>query len=115
MAGVMPISRESAAAMSHSQSPKTLQYLRGLGLVGLDRVSDEADSPLAGGVVASISGGVGGVVGDIILWEAGKAIARGVGGDDWGGGGGFGGGGGGFGGFSGGGGSFGGGGASGGW
>ena len=48
-------------------------------------------------------GGVGGVVGDIILWEAGKAIARGVGG-------GFGGGG-----FSGGGGSFGGGGASGGW
>ena len=51
---------------------------------------------------------------DIILWEAGKAIARGVGGDDWGGGGGFGGGGGGFGGFSGGGGSFGGGGASGG-
>ena len=59
-------------------------------------------------------GGVGGVVGDIILWEAGKAIARGVGGDDWGGGGGFGGGGGGFGGFSGGGGSFGGGGASGG-
>ena len=60
---------------------------------------------------------------DIILWEAGKAIARGF--DDrgggWGGGGGFGGGGfggggfGGGGGFSGGGGSFGGGGASGGW
>lgn len=58
--------------------------------------------------------GVGGVVGDIILWEAGKAIGRGL--SD--GGGGFGGGGfggGGFGGFSGGGGSFGGGGASGGW
>ncbi|EDL48600.1 YgcG family protein [Erythrobacter sp. SD-21] len=53
---------------------------------------------------------------DIILWEAGKAIARGVDGGSrggWGGGGGFGGGG--FGGFSGGGGSFGGGGASGGW
>ncbi len=52
-----------------------------------------------------------GVVGDIILWEAGKAIARGAsgGGSSWGGGGGFGGG------FSGGGGSFGGGGASGGW
>ncbi|MFN6934326.1 MAG: TPM domain-containing protein [Tsuneonella sp.] len=53
----------------------------------------------------------GNVVGDIILWEAGKAIARGgSGGGSWGGGGGFGGGG-----FSGGGGSFGGGGASGGW
>lgn len=53
----------------------------------------------------------GNVVGDIILWEAGKAIARGgSGGGGWGGGGGFGGGG-----FSGGGGSFGGGGASGGW
>ncbi|MBX7540114.1 TPM domain-containing protein [Qipengyuania sphaerica] len=53
---------------------------------------------------------------DIILWEAGKAIARGIDGGSrggWGGGGGFGGGG--FGGFSGGGGSFGGGGASGGW
>ena len=61
-------------------------------------------------------GGAGGVVGDIILWEAGKAIARGLSdGDDWGGGGWGGGGGGGFGGFSGGGGSFGGGGASGGW
>lgn len=61
-------------------------------------------------------GGVGGVVGDIILWEAGKAIARGAsgGGGGWGGGGGGWGGGGG-GGFSGGGGSFGGGGASGGW
>ncbi len=61
--------------------------------------------------------GVGGVVGDIMLWEAGKAIARGLSdGDDWGGGGGFGGGGfggGGFGGF--GGGMSGGGGASGGW
>lgn len=60
--------------------------------------------------------GLGGAVGDIILWEAGKAIARGItdsddwGGGGWGGGGGFGGGG-----FSGGGGSFGGGGASGGW
>lgn len=56
--------------------------------------------------------GMGGAVGDIILWEAGKAIARGIngGGGGWGGGG-FGGGGG----FSGGGGSFGGGGASGGW
>ena len=54
----------------------------------------------------------GNVVGDIILWEAGKAIARGgsSGGGWGGGGGGFGGGG-----FSGGGGSFGGGGASGGW
>ena len=54
---------------------------------------------------------------DIILWEAGKAIARGLDGGSrggWGGGGGFGGGFGG-GGFSGGGGSFGGGGASGGW
>ena len=51
----------------------------------------------------------GGAVGDIILWEAGKAIARGI--SDSGGGGGWGGGGG----FSGGGGSFGGGGASGGW
>ena len=62
-------------------------------------------------------GGVGGVVGDIMLWEAGKAIARGAsGGSGWGGGGGFGSGGGGFGGgFGGGGGSFGGGGASGGW
>ena len=68
--------------------------------------------------------GVGGAVGDIILWEAGKAIARGAsgsrnrGGGSWGGGGfgggGFGGGGGGgFGGF--GGGMSGGGGASGGW
>ena len=50
---------------------------------------------------------------DIVLWEAGKAIARGMsdsGGGGWGGGGGFGGGG-----FGGGGGSFGGGGASGGW
>ncbi|NVD43586.1 TPM domain-containing protein [Qipengyuania atrilutea] len=61
-------------------------------------------------------GGMGGAVGNIILWEAGKAIARGAGGNSgWGGGGGFGDGGGGFGGFSGGGGSFGGGGASGGW
>ena len=62
--------------------------------------------------------GAGSVVGDIILWEAGKAIARGItDGDDWGGGGGWSGGGGfgGGGGFSGGGGSFGGGGASGGW
>ena len=57
--------------------------------------------------------GAGGVVGDIILWEAGKAIARSASGDSGWGGGGFGGGG--FGGFSGGGGSFGGGGASGGW
>ncbi|MFA6219487.1 MAG: TPM domain-containing protein [Erythrobacter sp.] len=57
--------------------------------------------------------GLGGAVGDIILWEAGKAIARGISDHDGGGwgGGGFGGGGG----FSGGGGSFGGGGASGGW
>lgn len=54
---------------------------------------------------------------DIILWEAGKAIARGISDNDggWGGGGGFGGGGGGFGGFGGGGGGFSGGGASGGW
>ena len=41
MAGVMPMRRESAAAMSHSQSPNTLQYffLRAffgaLGLAGL--------------------------------------------------------------------------------
>ena len=59
-------------------------------------------------------GGAGSVARDIILWEAGKAIARGFDGDGggggWGGGGGFGGGG-----FGGGGGSFGGGGASGGW
>jgi uncharacterized protein len=55
----------------------------------------------------------GSTVGDILLWEAGKAAARGISGGrggGWGGGGGFGGGG-----FSGGGGSFGGGGASGGW
>lgn len=38
--------------------------------------------------------GAGGAIGDIILWEAGKAIARGISdGDDWGGGGSFGGGG----------------------
>jgi len=66
-------------------------------------------------------GGTGGLVGNIILWEAGKAIARGAsGGSSWGGGGGFGGGGGGFGGGGGGFGGFGGGmsgggGASGGW
>ena len=53
--------------------------------------------------------GMGGVVGDIILWEAGKAVARGLSGND-----GFGGGGG-FGGFGGGGGGFNGGGAGGGW
>lgn len=57
---------------------------------------------------------------DIILWEAGSAIARSVfdndrGGGGWGGGGSFGGGGGSFGGFGGGGGGFSGGGASGGW
>lgn len=54
---------------------------------------------------------------DIILWEAGSAIARGIldGDNDGGGFGGFGGGGGGFGGFGGGGGGFNGGGASGGW
>lgn len=56
--------------------------------------------------------GAGDAIGDIILWEAGKAIARG-GSSSWGGGGGGWSGGGG--GFSGGGGSFGGGGASGGW
>lgn len=56
--------------------------------------------------------GLGDTVGDIILWEVGKGIARGISNHDSGwGGGGFGGGGG----FSGGGGSFGGGGASGGW
>ena len=63
------------------------------------------------------SGPWGNVARDIILWEAGKAVVRGLSdGDDWGGGGGFGGGGfggGGFGGF--GGGMSGGGGASGGW
>ena len=58
--------------------------------------------------------GVGDAVGNIVLWEAGKAISRGLSdGGGWSGGGGFGGGGGGFGGF--GGGSSGGGGASGGW
>lgn len=58
-------------------------------------------------------GGAGDAVRDIILWEAGKAITRGMtgGGSNWGGGGSWGGGGG----FSGGGGSFGGGGASGSW
>ena len=62
------------------------------------------------------SRGLGDTARDVILWEVGSAIARGIingggrGGGDWGGGG-FGGGGG----FSGGGGSFGGGGASGGW
>lgn len=57
--------------------------------------------------------GVGGVVGDILLWEAGKSIGRGMsGGSSWSGGSSFGGGGG-FGGF--GGGMSGGGGASGGW
>lgn len=64
------------------------------------------------------SGPWGNAARDIILWEAGKAIARGFDDNDGGGFGGFGGGGfggGGFGGFSGGGGSFGGGGASGGW
>lgn len=73
--------------------------------------------PMIGGKGRRYRRGAGGVVGDIILWEAGKAIARGAsGGSSWGGGGGFGGGGfGGGGGFSGGGGSFGGGGASGGW
>ncbi len=62
------------------------------------------------------SGGMGDVARDIILWEAGKAIARGLSDGDsggWGGGFGGGGGGGGFGGF--GGGMSGGGGASGGW
>lgn len=62
-------------------------------------------------------GGMGGFARDIILWEAGKAVARGLsdsGSSGWGGGG-FGGGGFGGGGFGGGGGSFGGGGASGGW
>jgi uncharacterized protein len=58
--------------------------------------------------------GLGGAVGNIVLWEAGSAIARGMMNNDGGfGGGGFGGGGGGFGGF--GGGMSGGGGASGGW
>lgn len=60
----------------------------------------------------------GGAARDILIWEAGKAIARGISDNDggWGGGGGFGGGGGGgFGGFGGGGGGFSGGGASGGW
>ena len=58
----------------------------------------------------------GSAVGNIAIWEAGKAISRGLSNDSgWGGGGGFGGGGGGFGGFGGGGGGFNGGGASGGW
>ena len=67
------------------------------------------------------SGPWGNAARDIILWEAGKAVVRGLSdGDDWGGGGGFGGGGfggggGGFGGFGGGGGGFHGGGAGGGW
>ena len=62
----------------------------------------------------------GSAVGNIAMWEAGKAITRGMSGGGssgggWGGGGSFGGGGGGFGGFGGGGGGFSGGGASGGW
>ena len=65
------------------------------------------------------SGPWGNAARDIVLWEAGKAIARGLSDNDsWGGGGGFGGGGfggGGFGGFGGGGGGFNGGGAGGGW
>lgn len=62
-------------------------------------------------------GGFGDTARDIILWEAGSAIARGIFDGDGGGGGGWGGGGGGggFGGFGGGGGGFNGGGASGGW
>ena len=70
---------------------------------------------LRGGKRRRYRSGVSGAVSDIILWEAGKAIARGLSDSDgggWGGGGG-GGGGGGFGGF--GGGMSGGGGASGGW
>ena len=65
----------------------------------------------------SRSGPWGNAARDIVLWEAGKAIARGFDNDGggWGGGGGFGGGGGGFGGFGGGGGGFNGGGAGGGW
>jgi len=71
---------------------------------------------LGGGRRRRYRSGVGGAVGNILLWEAGKAMTRGGSGSGWGGGGGFGGGGfGGGGGFSGGGGSFGGGGASGGW
>ena len=74
---------------------------------------------LRGGKRRRYRSGVAGAVGDIILWEAGKAIARGLSdsdGDGWGGGGGFGGGGGGGGGFGGfGGGMSGGGGASGSW
>ena len=68
--------------------------------------------PMLGGRGRRRRYGARSAVGDIILWEAGKAIARSAsGGGGWGGGGGgFGGGG-----FSGGGGSFGGGGASGGW
>ncbi|WP_324262988.1 TPM domain-containing protein [Altererythrobacter sp. H2] len=72
---------------------------------------------IRGGKRRRYRSGVGGVVGDIILWEAGKAIIGSMSDGDsggWGGGGGFGGGGGGgFGGF--GGGMSGGGGASGGW
>lgn len=71
---------------------------------------------LRGGKRRRYRSGVAGAVGDIILWEAGKAIARGLSDSDsggWGGGGFGGGGGGGFGGF--GGGMSGGGGASGGW
>lgn len=72
---------------------------------------------MRGGKRRRYRSGVAGAVGDIILWEAGKAIISAMSdgdGGDWGGGGGFGGGGGGgFGGF--GGGMSGGGGASGGW
>ncbi len=74
---------------------------------------------IGGGRRRRYRSGLGSAVGNIMLWEAGKAIARGASGGHhgggWGGGGGFGGGFGGGGGFSGGGGSFGGGGASGGW
>ena len=72
---------------------------------------------LRGGKRRRYRSGVAGAVGDIILWEAGKAIARGLSDNDGGwGGGGFGGGSGGGGGFGGfGGGMSGGGGASGSW
>lgn len=70
---------------------------------------------LRGGKRRRYRSGARGAIGDIILWEAGKAIARGASGGRSGGGWSSGGGGFSGGGFSGGGGSFGGGGASGGW
>ncbi len=49
---VMPIRRSSTAAMSHSQSPKTLQYLRGFGRdISLRGVGPTGSLGLSGGGV----------------------------------------------------------------